>query len=60
MVAECNAAAAVGQSFYSTEAHNPYLTEDDPTLPGQHPRNLPVASSKVIVDADRVQPRCPR
>ena len=53
LVDECMSCVRSGATFFSTEDHNPYLRDDEPTLSFNHPRNRPMASSKTIVDFSR-------
>jgi alkylated DNA repair dioxygenase AlkB len=53
LVGECTRCVKSGATFLSSEDHNPYLKNDDPTLSCSHPRNRPMASSKTIVDYSR-------
>jgi len=34
----------LAEAFYCTKSHNPYLAEDDPLRPADHPRNRPQVS----------------
>lgn len=54
LVEECMGCVGSGDTFLSSEDHNPYLADDDPSLSPAHPRNRPMASSKTIVDYSRV------
>ena len=53
LVGECMRCVRSGATYFSSEDHNPYLKDDDPTLSCTHPRNRPMASSKTIVDYSR-------
>lgn len=59
MVTECDGSVAAGEAFFSTEAHNPYLMDDDPEIPDAHARNRPMESSKTIVDCARLPEASP-
>jgi len=42
------------EAYYATSAHNVYLTPPDPGLPGSHPFNRQVASSKGLLADDQI------
>lgn len=46
MVTECDGSVAAGEAFFSTEAHNPYLMDDDPEIPG-----VPAAPTSAVAAA---------
>ena len=54
MCAEYTEARDEGEFFLSSETHTVYQEENDESLPSSHCRNVPVVSSKCIVDYARV------
>ena len=43
-----------GDAYYTGKTHNVYLTPSDPTLPGDHPFNRQVESSKGLIADDEI------
>lgn len=46
-------------AFFSTQTHNAYLLPDDPGLPGHHPRNRAITSSKGCITDDLIPAESP-
>lgn len=51
--------AKIGEAYFCTTSHNVFLTQTDETLPGDHPFNRQVVSSKGLIADDQIGENSP-
>ena len=48
----------LGEAFYKTKQHNPYLIPDDPAFPADHPRNRRLTTNSATLGYDLIPRGC--